>query len=114
MKGSGSFTCKACGQPICFIQTPAKRMMPCDSKMHMAKAGGTDTLVTRGGEVVRCTIDDKLSDSEADLHGWIPHWATCRNAEKMRKSAKPPLKKRAAPKKNTGTNGQMSMFEMMR
>ena len=109
-----NFQCKACGKPLCFIKTPAGRMMPCDTAYHHAKTGGTDTLVNRNGEVVKCTIDDTLADSETEGFGWVPHWGTCKNADKMRKSAKPPVKKRPASKKKPQTNGQMNMFEMMR
>ena len=82
----------------------------------VAAAIGNDTLVKRNGEVVRCTIDDSLKDADTEVSGWVPHWATCRNADQMRKSAKPATKKRrpAAQAKKPQTIGQMNMFEMMR
>ena len=85
--------------------------MPCDSKMHYGRFSGTDTLVNRMGEVVKCTIDDSLRDDTAEVTGWMPHWATCKNAGEMRKHAKPQLRKRK-PQAKPATNGQKSIFEM--
>ena len=115
MKGN-NFRCRACGTALCFIRTPAGKMMPCDNDMHRGKLQGNDTLVKRNGEVVRCTIDDSLKDADTEVSGWVPHWATCRNADQMRKSAKPAAKKRrpAAQATKPQTIGQMNMFEMMR
>ncbi|MDI6872514.1 MAG: hypothetical protein QME79_14410, partial [Bacillota bacterium] len=56
-------TCRGCGRPIDWIETPAGRRMPVDP--------GRVTVVTDDGRVVT---------------GRTPHWATCSEAENFRRS----------------------------
>ena len=56
--------CKACGAELKWIKTKTSKAMPCDPKRV--------TVVTEQGEV---------------LNGYVPHWATCPEADRFRKAA---------------------------
>lgn len=58
-------TCRGCGLYIEWVKTKAGKWMPIDPE-------GV-TVVTREGEVVK---------------GFIPHWATCKDANKFRKEVR--------------------------
>ena len=60
----GMFKCKSCGAAILWITTKAGKMMPCDGKMFYGKTPGTDTLVTRDGQVVRCTVTNDMNAAD--------------------------------------------------
>lgn len=108
-----AYRCRSCGAAICWITTVAGKMMPCDGKMFYGKAPGPNTLVTRDGRVVRCTIAD---EKDYDVTCWVPHFITCPNADSHRKrpGKKPIVQKRPKPYTKTTETRQMNMFEMMR
>ena len=56
--------CKLCGKPIIFVSMSSGRLMPCDADSE------TTTISVATGETLR---------------GFIPHWATCPDADKFRK-----------------------------
>ena len=107
----GMFKCKSCGAAILWITTKAGKMMPCDGKMFYGKTPGTDTLVTRDGKVVRCTVTNDMN--VADVSGWVPHFATCPQAASHRKKTTGGMKPKTI-KRQPNDNRQMNMFEMMR
>lgn len=90
--------CKGCGRPIIWFQTPAKKSMPCDpdEQAFRENPSGKDTIVKRNGEVVKAEIIARCSDlhvpgekftdlGDADGIGYVPHWATCPNADQFRR-----------------------------
>lgn len=81
-------TCKECGQPIKFLQTPAGKYMPCDTKAvyYRPQPDGPERVVNSDGEVVRCIFPQRPQDG--DKVGLIPHWATCPAAASFRKKEK--------------------------
>lgn len=79
-------TCKSCGAPILWIQTPAGKWMPCNEGLveYMRDMCGKETVVTDRGEVIRCSL---TFPGPATGLAHIPHWATCPNADRHRKAA---------------------------
>lgn len=80
--------CKGCGRSIIWIQTPSKKSMPCDpdEKAYRKNPKGRDSIMTRNGEAVRCDIIGAFQNySDADGIGYVPHWATCPNADQFRR-----------------------------
>ena len=77
-------TCKSCGAPIVWIETPKHKWIPCDEGLipYEEDLAGTDFLVNRRGEIIRCTLDFVGIPSGM---GRMAHWATCPNAEQHRK-----------------------------
>ncbi len=76
--------CNGCGAQIIWIKTKAGRNMPCNTTLVDYKAdGGKDKIVLPSGEVVSGTIVS--SADSPDGHGYISHFATCRNARSFRR-----------------------------
>ena len=77
-------TCKRCGAKIVWIETPGKKMMPCDPVMQIywARPKARGKIVTPNGEVISCDFEG--DPDQATGLGFIPHWATCRSGEKER------------------------------
>lgn len=81
-------TCRSCGAPIIWLQTPKGKWMPADEGLVPYKENpeGKERIVTDRGEVIPCDLT---------FDGWptgmarIPHWATCPNAAKHKKGATP-------------------------
>ena len=77
-------TCKSCGAPIIWIETPKHKWIPCDEglKEYKIDRAGPEAIVTQKGEIVRCRFDFV---SEPDGMGRLAHWATCPNADQHRR-----------------------------
>ena len=83
-----SATCKSCGAPIIWLQTPKGKWMPADEGLVPYKENpeGKESIVTDRGGGDPCDLT---------FEGWptgmarIPHWATCPNAAKHKKGATP-------------------------
>ena len=80
--------CKACGAPIVWIKTPGGKSMPCDAQpvTYKAQSKAKDKIVTQNGEVISCIIAP-ADINQATGIGYIPHWATCPNADNFRAKA---------------------------
>ncbi len=75
--------CKVCGEDISFIKTKGNKLMPVNVEPVFYKkneTGGKDSVLTVGGEVVRCDIVKK--GWHADGSGFVPHFATCKGYKK--------------------------------
>jgi len=61
--------------------------MPCDAKPipYWKEKDGADKIVTSGGEVVPCSLDQITLDVEPTGTGYIPHWPTCPDADSHRR-----------------------------
>ncbi len=73
--------CKACGEPIEWIRTPSGRSMPVDAEsfgLHRLCHGMT--VVTEAGTVLCGT-----RYARGTMQGYIPHWATCPQADQFRR-----------------------------
>ena len=77
-------TCKACGAPISWIETPNKKWIPCDEGLvpYKQDSAGPEAVVTQGGQVIRCRFDYTGFPTGMAR---VPHWATCPDADKHRK-----------------------------
>lgn len=77
--------CKSCGREIVWVQMQSGSMMPCDPAiiMYWGSIRGKHTIITPNGETVRCELDGPLNDSTGV--GYVPHWATCPNADSHRR-----------------------------
>lgn len=83
-------TCRSCKAAIVWIQTPGGKAMPCDTApvYYIAKPkSGSKRIVTRSGEVVACEYTEE--PHKATGVGYIPHWATCPQADKHRRRGNP-------------------------
>lgn len=80
--------CRSCGMPIVWLKTTAGKNMPCDAEpvLYWRDEGGKDTVITRAGEVIRCSLhgDNELLSSL----GRVPHWVTCDSPEQFRMGGK--------------------------
>lgn len=76
--------CRACGKPIIWIATIAGKKMPCDHvpTPYWERKGATGKVVTPNGEVISCdfTGDQAMTTGL----GYIPHFATCPQAERFK------------------------------
>lgn len=79
-------TCRGCGRPIMWIMTPGGKPMPCDTApvYYKLKAKGPDKIVTPEGVTVSCEI--VATPGTADGYGFMPHWATCPEAGKFKRT----------------------------
>lgn len=78
-------TCKACGAPIVWIKTPGGKSMPCDPEQvtYWQRSGAKGKIVTPNGEVLSCVFE---GDPQAATGiGYVPHWATCPQADSFRR-----------------------------
>lgn len=72
--------CKSCGADIIWIKTPAGKVMPCDpTRVRYIEKSETASIVKSNGEVSKCEL------ILATGLGYIPHWATCPDADRHRK-----------------------------
>jgi len=77
-------TCKSCGAPLVWIETPAGKWIPCDEGLVRYKQddAGRKAVVTQDGEIVKCEMEfEGLPTGMARL----PHWATCPEADRFRR-----------------------------
>lgn len=72
--------CKGCGQEIIWIGN-----MPCDPEQvtYWQKPKAKGKVVTPNGVILSCEFDGDLQ--QATGVGYIPHWATCPDADKFRR-----------------------------
>lgn len=84
--------CKSCGKPIIWVKTPSGRSMPCDPELvpYCAVPKAKDKIVTPAGSVLSCEY--KEDGQGATGLGYIPHWATCPNADAHRKKSEEQLR----------------------
>lgn len=77
--------CRACGAPIIWIKTASGKAMPCDAKpiVYRKEPGAKEKVVTPNGEVLSCVLDGPAEEMTGI--GYIPHWATCPQANKFRR-----------------------------
>lgn len=77
--------CRSCGARITWIKTASGQAMPCEATpvYYNTKAGNSDRVITRTGQVIACKIVAK--PEEADNFGYKPHWSSCDNPSKFRK-----------------------------
>lgn len=77
--------CRACGAEIAWIKTTAGKNMPCDADMMMywQKEKGSRRIVTPNGEVLACEYEGE--HGKATGMGYVPHWATCPEADNFKK-----------------------------
>lgn len=77
-------TCKSCGAPIIWIETPKHKWIPCDEGLipYYEDRAGKDSIVTQRGEIIRCNLT--FSGDPSGM-GRMAHWATCPNADQHRK-----------------------------
>ena len=77
-------TCKKCGAPIVWIQTPKGKWIPCDEglKKYRQNSAGKESVVTDRGEVIRC---DLAFDGWPTGMARTAHWATCPEADSFRR-----------------------------
>lgn len=84
--------CKSCGAEIRFIKTISGKSMPVNAEhvYYKYKLGAKDRVVTPNGEVLPCIIYDAEKDDLSQAEGWgyVPHFATCPDADKHRKRGK--------------------------
>lgn len=80
-------TCKACGAPLVWIETPKGSYIPCDEGLveYQADRNGHDVLIGQNGETIRCRIHFEGTPTGTAR---TPHWATCTNPDKFRKRGK--------------------------
>lgn len=78
-------TCRGCGAEIIFIKTANGKAIPCDpgTVTYWERKGAKDKIVTPNGEVISCDYEGKVG-KETGV-GYIPHWATCPEADRFRK-----------------------------
>jgi len=77
--------CKGCGEEFKWIKTTGGKNMPVDPTlvMYWADRRGKDKICTPNGEMISCNLDgDPLAASGV---GYIPHWATCPQANQFKR-----------------------------
>lgn len=78
-------TCKSCKAAIVWIRTQEGKSMPCDAApvYYTAKPkSSSKRIVTPNGEVLACEYTE--DPSKATGTGFVPHWATCPEADSFR------------------------------
>lgn len=80
-------TCKSCGAPIVWIETPKHKWIPCNEGLipYRIDKFGKDAIVTGRGKIIRCRLQ---FEGDPDGMGRIAHWATCPNSENFRRAKK--------------------------
>lgn len=78
-------TCRGCGAALVWIPTPGGKSMPCDAEqvLYRARKGAKGKVVTPNGQVLSADIN--VQPEQAPGVGYVPHWATCPEAEKFRR-----------------------------
>ena len=77
--------CKGCKAKIIWIKTVAGKSIPCDPDevVYWEYPGAKGKIVTPNGEVISCIFTGD-PDTASGI-GYVPHWATCREAGRFRK-----------------------------
>lgn len=80
--------CKGCGATIVFIMSAGGKVIPCDPEqvMYWKKPKAHNKIVTPNGEVLSCEYHGPFGEQTGV--GYIPHFATCPNAEDFKKARK--------------------------
>lgn len=80
--------CKSCGANILWIKTQNGKSMPCNAEqvIYWQDAKGEANIITPNGETIRATLITRRTPATGV--GYIPHWATCPQANNFRKRAK--------------------------
>lgn len=68
-----------------WVRLPSGKQMPVNLEptTYWERKGAKNRIVTLNGEVVSCDLEGDLKDATG--FGYIPHWATCPNADQHRK-----------------------------
>ena len=74
-------TCRGCGARIEWIKTRSGKMMPVDPEPVFVTEGGTMKFVTDEGDVISGQVTEETTDTVA----YVPHWATCPEANSFRR-----------------------------
>lgn len=74
--------CRGCGREIIWIKTAGNKSMPCDPEQVTYWHGKGFRIVTPNGEVHSCSLSGEPNNAVGV--GYIPHWATCQNANDFR------------------------------
>lgn len=72
--------CKGCGAPIRFI---GRMPVNPEEVMYWQRAKAKGKVVTPNGELISCDFEGNLNTATGI--GYVPHWATCPNANQFRK-----------------------------
>lgn len=90
--------CKACGAPIDFIKTVSGSKMPVNPRPLQFEPDDTskEKLITSNGKMVHCRIV-KGGPWDPRKVGFRPHFATCPQAEELRRRKNPATKKEEQP-----------------
>jgi len=83
-------TCSSCGAPIIFKQTVTGKQMPLDAEPN---ADGNVQLGWIGGEEVALLLAEPGDRAAAQIAGhllYMPHFATCPNADEHRRPINAP------------------------
>lgn len=80
-------TCKKCGAPIIWRQSPEGKWMPLDEGLipYKANANGKDTLFDITGDPIRCDIVERQPGAIPTGLARKSHFATCPFANDFRK-----------------------------
>lgn len=80
--------CKSCGANIIWIKTTNGKSMPCNAEqvIYWQDPKGEANIITPNGETVRATLKTRRTPPTGV--GYIPHWATCPQANNFRKREK--------------------------
>ena len=78
--------CKSCGAPIVWVTMRSGNSMPCDPALvpFWQKAKAKGKVVTQDGRVLSFELDGEPGDI-TDV-GYIPHWASCPNAARHKRT----------------------------
>jgi len=87
-------TCSACGASIRFLQTPAGKWLPCDSRRaswwlgpRAPRGARIAVVVDDAGQVHRGEVLDAPADGAREVSGFTPHWGSCAGAQEFRRGA---------------------------
>lgn len=81
-------TCRACGQPIWFIQMTTGSMMPVNEQpVAYVPGDGKRVYITEDGNYVHGR-DWNKSDGKPREFGYISHFSVCPKADEFRKKKK--------------------------
>lgn len=77
--------CKSCGATIIWVGMQSGKSMPCDARQvaYWEDKKGEATIITPNGETVRATLQAQRTPPTGV--GFIPHWATCPQAQNFKK-----------------------------
>lgn len=83
-----SSQCRACGKSIVWMKTKAGKSMPCDARFYRYRAdeNGSQRILNHSGEIIKCELVE--GQENATGFGYMPHFATCPNADNFRKRGK--------------------------